>query len=59
MWAKLIPSRFRDAVLLDFLDFLLVQTITLMHFSLTRIMGDIMVDVSQGLRICARVFCML
>ncbi len=44
--------------LCDFLG-LLVQTITFMHFSLTPVMGDIVVDMSQGLRIYARVFCML
>jgi hypothetical protein len=39
-----------------FLDFLLVLTITLTHFSLIPIMGDIVVDMSQGHRICVRVF---
>ncbi len=42
-----------------FLDFLLVLTITLTHFSLIPVMGDIAVDMSQGHRICVRVFCLL
>ena len=44
VWAKLIFGRFRDAVLPDFLDFLLVLTITLTRFSLIPAMGDIAVD---------------
>ena len=59
VWAKLILGRFRDAVLPDFLDFLLVLTITLTRFSLIPVMGDIAVDMSQGHRICVRVFCLL
>ena len=50
---------FRDAVLPDFLDFLLVLTITLTRFSLIPAMGDIAVDMSQGHRICVRVFCLI
>ena len=56
VWAKLILGRFRDAVLPDFLVFLLVLTITLRRFSLTPAMGDIAVDMPQGHRICVRVF---
>ncbi len=37
----------------------LVLTITLTRFSLIPVMGDIAVDMSQGLRICVRVFCLL
>ena len=63
VWAKLILGRFRDAVLPDFLDFLLVLTITFTHFhaafSLTPAMGDIAVDMSQGHMVCVRVFCLL
>ena len=43
---------------LDFLDFLLVLTITLTRFSLIPAMGDIAVAMSQGHRICVRVFCL-
>ena len=42
--AKLILGRFRDAVLPDFLDFLLVLTIALTRFSLIPIMGDMQGD---------------
>ena len=42
-----------------FLDFLLVPTITLTRFSLIPAMGDIAADMSQGHRICVRVFCLL
>ena len=42
-----------------FLDFLLVPTVTLTRFSLIPAMGDIAVDMSQGHRICVRVFCLL
>ncbi len=49
VWAKLILGRFRDAVLPDFLDFLLVPTFTSARFSLILRMGDIAVDMSQGL----------
>ena len=59
VWAKLILGRFRDAVLPDFLDFLLVLTITLTRFSMIPVMGDIAVDIAQGHRICVRVFCLL
>jgi len=45
-WTKLILGRFRDAVLPDFLDFLLVLTITLTRFSMIPVMGDIAVDMS-------------
>ena len=48
MWAKLILGRFRDTVLPIFLDFLLVQTINLIYFSLTTVMRDIVVEMSQG-----------
>ncbi len=42
-----------------FLDFLLVQTITFAFYT-DPVMRDIVVDMSQGLRICARApFCML
>ena len=46
---------------LVFLDFLLVLTITssLARFLLIPAMGDIAVDMSQGHRICVRVFCLL
>ena len=59
VWAKLILGRFRDAVRPGFLDFLLVLTIALTRFSLTPVMGDISVDMSQGHRVCVRVFCLL
>jgi hypothetical protein len=59
VWAKLILGRFRDDVLPDFLDFLLVLTITITRFSIFTVMGDIAVDMSQGQRICVRVFCLL
>jgi hypothetical protein len=52
VWAKLILGRFRDAVLPNL-------TITLTRFSLIPAMGDIAVDMSQGHRICVRVFCLL
>ena len=58
LWAKLILSRFRDAMSPDFLDFLLVLTIALARFSLIPAMGDIAVDMSQGNRVCVRVFCL-
>ena len=41
-----------------FLDFLLVLTMTLTRFSLIPVMGDIAVEMSQGHRICVRVFCL-
>ena len=53
VWAKLILGRFRDAVLPDF------SAITLTRFSLIPAMGNIAVDMSQGHRICVRVFCLL
>ena len=56
VWAKLILGRFCDAVLSAGL---LVQTITLTRFPLIPVMEDIAVDMSQGLRICVRVFCLL
>ena len=56
VWAKLILGRFRDAVCPIFLVFLLVLTITLTRFSLIPAMGDIAVDMSQGHRVCVRVF---
>ena len=61
VWAKLILGRFRDAVTCCpiLLDFLLVLTITLTRFSLIPVMGDIVIDMSQGHRICVHVFCML
>jgi hypothetical protein len=40
-------GRFSDAI---FLDFLLAPTITLASFSLIPVMGDIAVDMSQGLK---------
>jgi hypothetical protein len=54
----LILGRFRDAVLPDFLDFLLVLTITLTLISLIPVTGDIAVDMSQGHRVYVRVFCL-
>ena len=58
VWAKLILGRFRDAVLPDFLDFLLVLTITSTRFSLIPAMGDIAVDMSRGLGfVCASFVC--
>jgi hypothetical protein len=59
VWAKLILGRFRDAVLPDFIDLLLVLTITLTRFSLIPAIRDIAVDMSQGHRIYVRVFCLL
>ncbi len=50
VWAKLLLVCFRDVVLPDFLDFLLVPTDP-------RHGRRIAVDISQGLRICARVYC--
>ncbi len=63
VWAKLILGRFRDVVLSSgvtrfFLDFLLVLTIALTRVSLIPVMGDIAIEISQGLRICASVFCL-
>ena len=59
VWAKLILGRFRDAMLPGILDFLLVPTITSTRFSLIPVMGDIAVDMPQGLSNSARVFCFL
>ena len=59
MWAKLILDRFRDAVLPDSSRFPAGSDDNLNSFSLTPAMGDIVVDMSQGLRNCACVFCLL
>ncbi len=54
VWAKLI--RFRDAVQHDFSRF---AGITFIYFSLTSVMGDIVVDMYHGHRISSRLFCLL
>ena len=59
VWAKLILGRFRDAVLPDFSRFPAGSDDYLNAFSLLPAMGDIAVDMSQGHRICVRVFCLL
>ena len=63
MWSKLILGRFRYAVVPDFSQFPAGSddycTITLTRFSVIPVMGEIAVDMSQGLRICLRVFCLL
>jgi hypothetical protein len=60
VWAKMVLGRFLHAVLPDFSRFpagsLLVLRITLTRFSLMPAMGDIAVEMSQGHRICVRVF---
>ena len=60
VWAKLILGRFRDAVLPDFSGFPAGSDDYLnAFFTDPRHMGDIAVDMSQGLRICLCVFCSL
>ena len=59
VWAKLILGRFRDAMLPDFSRFPAGSGDYLNAFSLIPAMGDIAVDMSQGHRICVRVFCLL
>ena len=59
VWAKLIWVVFVMRCCPIFLDFLLVLTIILTRFSLIPAMGDIAVDMSQGHRICVRVFYLL
>ena len=59
VWAKLILGRFRDAVLPDFPRFPAGSDDYLNAFFTDPVMGDIAVDMSQGHRICVRVFCLL
>jgi hypothetical protein len=49
MWARQILGRLRDAVLI----LLLPQALSLMSFPLTLVVGYIVVDISQGLRLFA------
>ncbi len=57
--AKLIWAVFLMLCCPIFFDFLLVQMTAIMYFSLAPVMGEIVVDMSQVLKICARVFCIL
>ena len=51
MWARLTLGRFRDVVLT--LIFVLSRALSLMSFPLTLVVGYIVVDMSQGLRLFA------
>ncbi len=62
VWAYLILGCLRDAVLPDFLDFLLAEGTDdelSAFFTEPPVMGDNAVDTPQGLRICVRVFCLI
>ncbi len=59
LWAKPTLGRFRDAVLLDFSRFPAGSDDCLNEFFTDPVIRDIAEDMSQGLRICVRAFCLL
>ena len=56
---KLILGRFRDAVLPNFFLFPAGSDDYLNAFELIPVMGDIAIDMPQGLRICVSAFSLL